>query len=97
MCGGAELVSGGGCLFGGPLGDGLHCVDGRLDVIDVELAEQPGGRAADVLAQAAMQGFPLGCQVDASVAADQSLGFEPGEGARARRRLPRSWSPRGRG
>jgi hypothetical protein len=35
----AGLVSGGGCLFGGPTGDGLHGADGRLDVVDVELAE----------------------------------------------------------
>ena len=45
----------------------------------VELAEQPGGRAADVLTQAAVRSGPLGGQVDVGAATDQPLGFEPGQ------------------
>jgi hypothetical protein len=75
----AGLPGRAGCFFGGPLGDGLQRADGRLDVADVELAQQPGGGAADVLAQITVQGFPFGGQVNVSAAADQSLGFQAGE------------------
>jgi hypothetical protein len=32
--------------------------DGRLDAVNAEPAQQPGGRVGDILAQAATQGFP---------------------------------------
>ncbi|WP_297551667.1 hypothetical protein [Amycolatopsis sp.] len=60
-------------------GDCLQGAHGRLDVVDVELVQQPDGRTADVLAQAVIPGFPLGRQVDLPVVADQSLGLEPGQ------------------
>jgi hypothetical protein len=47
--------------------------------VNIELAQQPGGRAGDVLAQAAVQRFPLGRQVDVCAAADEPLSFKPGE------------------
>jgi hypothetical protein len=47
--------------------------------VNIELAQQPGGRAGDVLAQAAVQRFALGRQVDVCAAADEPLSFEPGE------------------
>ena len=47
--------------------------------MEIELAQQPGGRARDILAQAAVQRFPLGGQVDVGAAADEPLSFKPGE------------------
>ena len=66
-------------LFLRARGDRLQRADGRLDVVDVELAEQPVPRAGDGLAQAAVQGLALGRQVELRVAADQPVGLQPGE------------------
>jgi hypothetical protein len=68
------------------LGDRLQRTYGRLDVVDVELAEQLSRRSGDVLAQAAIQGFPFRRQVDLRVAADQVSGLVS-RSARCWRRL----------
>jgi hypothetical protein len=75
----SERSAGDGELLLCPRGDRLQRADGRLDVIDVELAQQLVPRAGDVLAQAAMQGLSLGRQVELRVAADQPFVLEPNE------------------
>ena len=47
--------------------------------MNIELVEQPDGRANDVLAQVAIHRGPFVGQVDLRVAADQSFGLKPGE------------------
>ena len=53
--------------LGGRLGgDRLQSAYGRFDVVDVELAEQLHGEAADVLAEALIQSLTGGGQVSSS-------------------------------
>ena len=72
-------LAGHGELLLGARRDRLQRAHGRLDVLDVELAQQLVSRAGDGLAQAAVHGLARGRQVDLGVAADEPVDLEPGE------------------